>query len=95
MLGKSSDASSALAEAFFKAMPATQKKKVSEAQWAASLQKFHQEAKQISLRFSLGPLSRALAAYHFQKRLLQAGFDADVVRKVVFSLVLNSFVGKP
>lgn len=75
-------------------MPTINKKRVSEAQWSASLEKFHTEAKQISLRFSLGPLSRALAAYHFQKRLLQAGFDADVVRKVVFSLVLNSFVGK-
>ncbi len=93
-MGKASNASEALAEAFFKAMPATQKKKVSEAQWAAALQKFQLEAKQISVRLSLGPLTRALAAYYFQKRLLQAGLDADVVRKVVFSLVLNAFVGK-
>lgn len=92
-MGKASNASEALAEAFFKAVPANQKKKISEAQWSVALQKFQLEAKQISVRMSLGPLTRAMAAYHFQKRLIRAGFDTDVVRKVVFSLVLNSFVG--
>jgi hypothetical protein len=90
-LGKSADAALALAEAFFRSVPANKKKRVSEADWSIALEKFHREASAIRVRFSLGLLGRALATYHFQKRLLAAGFDADTVRKVVFSLMLNAF----
>lgn len=91
---KVTDAAQALTEAFFKSVPANNKKRMSEAEWSNSLNKFHRAAKEIRLRYALGPLARALATYHFQKRLLAAGFDADVVRKVVFSVVLNAFVSK-
>ena len=92
-MGTSADAAQALAEAFFRSMPANkQKKRLSEADWSLGLQKFHREANEIRKRYSLGPLRRAVVAYHFQKRLLIAGFEADLVRKVVFSLVVNAFV---
>jgi hypothetical protein len=90
-VSKATEAALALNEAFAKCVPANQKKRLSDAEWTQSLQKFHREAKAIRQRLQLGPLSRALATYHFQKRLLQAGFDAGIVRKVVFSLVLNAF----
>jgi len=90
-LGKSADASLALAEAFFRAAPADKRKRMNETEWANSLKKFHREAKSIRQRFSLGFLTRALTAYYFQRRLLAAGYAADTVRKVVFSLVLSSF----
>ena len=93
-MGKVSDASIALVEAFFRSAPANQKKKMSEAEWASALQRFHREAMEIRKRYALGFLSRALATYQFQKRLFAAGLDADIVRKVVFSLVLNAFVSK-
>jgi hypothetical protein len=67
---------------------------VSEADWANALNKFYREASEIRRRYSLGFLARALAAYSFQRRLLDAGFDPDTVRKVVFSLVLSSFSSK-
>ncbi|MEI8157490.1 MAG: hypothetical protein WCH60_11550 [Burkholderiales bacterium] len=92
-MGKASDASLALEEAFFKCIPsANKKKRLSEAEWDKALQAFHRDARAIRSRFSLGPIARAFATYQFQKRLFVAGFDGDVVRKVVFSLVLNAFI---
>ncbi len=93
-MGKSADAALALTEAFFRAAATHRKKRLSEAEWANSLKKFHLDAKEIRQRFSLGFIARAMAAYHFQRLLLAAGIDADTVRKVVFSLVLNSFIHK-
>jgi len=90
-LSKSADAALALAEAFFRFAPSGKKKRISEAEWANALKKFYGEAKVIRHRFALGFLGRAVVAYRFQRRLLAAGFDADTVRKVVFSLVLSSF----
>jgi hypothetical protein len=90
-LGKSADAALALAEAFFRVAPTDKRKRMSEAEWANSLKKFHREAMEIRRRYSLGPFARASAAYQLQKRLLAAGFASDTVRKVVFSLVLSSF----
>lgn len=90
-MGKSTEAALALAEAFFRSAPADKRKRMSAAEWANSLKKFHREAKEIRRRYSLGFLARALVAYRFQRRLLAAGIPADTVRKVVFSLVLSSF----
>ena len=90
-LGKPADAALALAEAFFRLAPADRRKRMSEKEWVSSLKKFHHEAREIRRSYSLGFLGRAIAAYQFQRRLLAAGFQADTVRKVVFSLVLSSF----
>jgi hypothetical protein len=92
---KSADAALALNEAFARCVPANQKKRMSEAEWAQALSKFHKDAKGIRQKFALGPLGRARATYQFQKLLLKAGFDAEIVRKVVFSLVLNAFTASP
>lgn len=91
LLGKLADATLALAEAFFRAAPIVKNKRITEAEWAKALAKFHREAAEIRQRYALGFLTRALVAYRFQRRLLAAGFAPDVVRKVVFSVVLNSF----
>lgn len=85
------EAAQALAEAFFRSAPGNGKKRLSETEWTNSLKKFYRAASEIRRRYSLGFLGRAIVAYRFQKRLLAAGFQADTVRKVVFSLVLNSF----
>ena len=90
-MGKPADAALALAEAFFRLAPADRRKRMSEKEWVSSLKKFHHEAREIRRSYSLGFLGRAIAAYQFQRRLLAAGFQADTVRKVVFSLVLSSF----
>lgn len=90
-MSKYSDAAVELNTAFAKCVPIKRSQRMSEAEWTRSLQKFHLEAKAIRKRFALGPIGRALATYHFQKRLVGAGFDVATVRKVVFSLVLNAF----
>lgn len=90
-MSKAVDAAVALNLAFARSMPANQKKRLSESEWSQALQRFHREARSIRQQHALGPLARALATYHFQKLLLNAGFEADIVRKVVFSLVLNAF----
>lgn len=93
-LSKASKAAVALEEAFLRSVPANKKKRLSAEEWAHSLKKFHVEASEIRRRFSLGFLARAGAAYLLQQRLIAVGFQADAVRKVVFSLVLSSFSGK-
>lgn len=93
VLSKTSEAAIALEEAFLRAMPANKKKRQNEAEWALSLKKFHAEASEIRRRYSLGFIARARSAYLLQQKLIAAGFQADAVRKVVFSLVLNSFTG--
>lgn len=94
-LGKVSDAAIALEEVFLRSMPHHDKKKrISEEEWTRSLNKFYAESSIIRQRFSLGFLARARTAYLLQQRLIALGFHADAVRKVVFSLILNSFSGK-
>ena len=93
-MGKTAQVAAELEEAFFRSVPLSKKKRVSEDDWARSLAKFHGDAKNIRSRHALGVIGRARAAFLLQRRLIAAGFPADVVRKVVFSLVLNSFTGK-
>lgn len=90
-MSKVSEAAVALEQAFIRSVPANKKKRLSEADWTLALQKFYAEASEIRQRYSLGFLARAQAAYLLQQRLIAIGFQADTVRKVVFSLILNSF----
>lgn len=90
-MGKTAEAAQALTEAFFRSAPSAKRKRVNEAEWVQALSKFHREAQEIRHRYALGFLMRALVAYQFQRRLLALGFAPDIVRKVVFSVVLNSF----
>ena len=92
-MGKVNDAAIALEEAFFLSVPAG-KKRLNEEGWVAALEKFHAHAKEIRARFGLGVFGRARAAYVLQQRLMAAGFPVDVVRKVLFTLLLNSFSGQ-
>ena len=85
------EATDALIDAFIRNAPKTKNKATSETEWHRALGKFYVEAKAIRTRYNLGFIARARVAYQLQNRLLQAGFDAETVRKVVFSLVLNSF----
>lgn len=89
-MGKVADAATAMAEAFYRSAPTVGKKRVSETDWINALKKFHGEAKVIRQRYALGLLSRAMVAYQFQRKLIAAGFAPDLVRKVVFSVVLSS-----
>lgn len=93
-MSKATEAAVALEQAFIRSAPANKKNRLSEADWTLALKKFYAEASEIRLRYSLGFLARARAAYLLQQRLIAIGFPADAVRKVVFSLVLNSFTGK-
>jgi len=93
-LGKTAEAAKALTEAFFTSVPANRKKRMSESEWTGALQRFHKDAQSIRQKYSLGPIGRALSTYKFQKHLLQAGFDGDLVRKVVFSLIINAFAAR-
>ena len=93
-LSKVAEAVVALEQAFLRSAPTNKKKRLSEDEWAHSLKKFHAEASEIRQRFSLGFLARARVAYLLQQRLIAAGFRADAVRKLVFSLILSSFSGE-
>jgi hypothetical protein len=92
IVGKFSEVSVALEEAFTNSLPKTGNKKSSEADWAAALDRFNAEARAIRERYRLGVIGRAVSAHRLQRRLLAAGFPSDMVRHVVFSMVLNAFI---
>lgn len=92
-MSKAAEAALALEEAFLRIVPMQKKRRLSEKEWLNSLNTFNQEAREIRCRFSLGVFARAGAAYLLQQRLIAAGVPSDAVRKLVFSLVLNSFTG--
>ena len=89
------EATDALLQAFVHCAPKGKNKVSSETEWNKALGKFYVEAKAIRTRYDLGFIARARVAYQLQGRLLEAGFDAETVKKVVFSLVLSSFAATP
>lgn len=93
-MGKAAEAAVALEQAFLRAAPSSRSARMSEAAWTQSLKQFHHDARAIRQHYALGFFRRAQAAYYLQQRLMEAGIRADTVRKVVFSLVLNSFSGE-
>jgi hypothetical protein len=93
-VGKADQVAGELAEAFFRAAPTGRKKWTSEAEWANSLRRFFADAEEIRLRYRLGIIGRARAAHRLQQRLIGAGLPAEVVRKVVFALIMNSFASR-
>jgi hypothetical protein len=88
-LSKAADAAVALEVSFLQSAPSFGKKRISEDEWTVSLNRFFREARKIRRRFSLGLIASARTTYLFQQRLIGAGLPADIVRKVVFSLILS------
>lgn len=93
-MSRYSEATQALEEAFVRAIPKAKKNRVpSEADWALALEKFNAEARVIRAKFHLGVIGRAVAAYRLQPRLIARGYAPDVVRQLLFSMILSAFVG--
>lgn len=63
------------------------------AEWAVALEKFNAQAREVRGKYHLGLLGRAVVAYRLQPRLLAVGYGPDVVRQILFSMVLHAFVG--
>ncbi len=92
-MGKYSQAALALENAFAQSIPGGGgKKKVTKADWATALVKFNQAAREVRTQYKLGVIGRAAAAYQFQRSLLAKGYPPDMVRQLVFSMVIGAFV---
>lgn len=92
-MGRYSDASLELEAAFNASKPKTRKTGAQALDWEQSLSRFNQEARAIRFRYRLGPLGRAVVAYRLQKSLIAKGHPPEVARQLVFSMILNAFVG--
>ena len=57
------------------------------------LKKFYQTVHDERLRHKLGLISRARVAFGLQQRLLQAGYAAPLVQKVLLAMLTSAFVG--
>lgn len=57
-----------------------------------SLRRFYQSAQQERLRHRLGVIGRARVAFALQKHLLAVGYAPDLVKQVLFALLLSAFV---
>jgi hypothetical protein len=89
-----SEATQALESAFMAVIPKPKKNKApSKAEWALALEKFNAQAREVRAQYRLGLLGRAVVAYRLQPRLMEAGYAPDVVRQILFSMVLHAFVG--
>jgi len=102
-MSKIAQASDRLFAAFTEAVPtpehfARQRKKPSEAEIARlveqGLARFHEVAREERQRHRLGILGRARVAFALQQRLLAAGYEAALVKQVLFAMLVQAFVGK-
>lgn len=87
------DCAAALEQAFQRCFPTSKKGPPSQAQWAQALVGFNREARQLRSTYRLGVLGRARVALRFQRRMIAQGHPPDMVRQLVFSMVINAFVG--
>ncbi|MES2584929.1 MAG: hypothetical protein V4627_19550 [Pseudomonadota bacterium] len=93
-MSRYSDATQTLESAFLAVVPKPKKNKPpSKAEWAQALEQFNTQARAVRTQYRLGLLGRAIVAYRLQPRLIAAGYSPDVVRQILFSMVLHAFVG--
>ncbi len=59
----------------------------------AGLDRFYAEARVQRQRLRLGVVGRARVAFGLQQRLLENGYPEDLVRKVLFALIVSAFSG--
>ena len=59
----------------------------------AALIQFYKTANQERLRHRLGVVGRARVALGLQQRLLKAGYDASLVKEVLWAMLISAFVG--
>jgi hypothetical protein len=57
------------------------------------LNKFYAEARLQRKKMRPGLFRRARVAFYLQQRLLAAGYPPDLVRQVLFAMLLAAFVG--
>jgi hypothetical protein len=58
-----------------------------------SLESFYAEARRQRDQHHLGLIRRARVAFYLQQHLLAAGYPSDLVRQVLFAMLLTAFVG--
>lgn len=93
-MSRYSEATQALEAAFLAVIPTPKKNKApGKAEWAQALEQFNTQARAVRAQYRLGLIGRAVVAYRLQPRLLAAGCSPDVVRQILFSMVLHAFVG--
>lgn len=61
---------------------------------ASGLDQFYAEARTQRTQMRLGVIRRAQVAFYLQQRLLAAGYPADLVRQVLFAMLMSAFVGR-
>lgn len=93
-MSRYSEATQALESAFMAVIPKPKKNKApGKAEWAQALEQFNKQARGVREQYRLGLWGRAAVAYRLQPRLIAAGYASDVVRQILFSMVLHAFVG--
>lgn len=59
----------------------------------SALQRFYSEARAQRESMRLGVIGRARVAFGLQQKLLHAGYPPDLVRQVLFAMLVVAFVG--
>ena len=58
------------------------------------LQQFLEAAREERLQQGLGVIGRARVAFGLQQRLMKAGYPPELVKQVLFAMLLSAFVGR-
>lgn len=102
-MGSVQEAGEALVTVFSKAVPppdtlAKGKRALSRAEidkmTQAGLQKLYAAARVERENRRLGLFARARVAFYLQQRLLAAGYAPELVKQVLFAMLVSAFVGK-
>lgn len=70
------------------------KKKVPLKTVEEGLAEFYAQARAQRAQKRLGIINRARVAFYLQQRLISAGYPTELVRQVLFSLLMSSFTGR-
>lgn len=68
--------------------------RMSETQITQNLDRFYKEAAMLREKHRLGLIARARAIRRFQQRMIESGYAADLVKRVIFAMILSSFTGR-
>lgn len=79
---------------FQKTLPKPQRGKAKPEAVQAAMEKFYEEVRQERQRRKFGFLARARLAFILQRKLLEAGYAPELVRQVLFSVLVIALVGK-
>jgi hypothetical protein len=72
----------------------SKKRTLSQKEISSGLESFYAEVRNVRIKYRLGIIARARLVRFLQIAMLKAGYDGEMVRNIIFSLILSSLIGR-